>query len=194
MRTCSSSSIALAVASCEPACTCCISTSSIWRPTLRIGLSAARGFWKIIEISRPRRLRISGFAGGAEVEAGEGDRAVGDAPGAVEDPHHRVGGHRLAGAGLADDADGLALGDGDVDVLDRAHDAAPRREFDGEIADVEQRAARVMVHVRRCGSTMSRRPSPRRLKQNTATISAAPGKNGDPPFARDHEGGAFRRP
>jgi hypothetical protein len=27
-------------------------------PTLRIGFSAARGFWKIIEISRPRRSRI----------------------------------------------------------------------------------------------------------------------------------------
>src|SRR3954453_4963298 len=38
--------------------TCWRSTSSIWSPTLRIGLSAARGFWKIIEISRPRRSRI----------------------------------------------------------------------------------------------------------------------------------------
>ena len=40
-------------------CTCWRSTSSIWSPTFRIGLSAARGFWKIIEISRPRRSRIS---------------------------------------------------------------------------------------------------------------------------------------
>src|SRR5436190_13124761 len=40
-------------------CTCWRSTSSIWSPTLRIGLSAARGFWKIMEISRPRRSRIS---------------------------------------------------------------------------------------------------------------------------------------
>src|SRR6201994_2665803 len=46
----------------SPTCacwTCWRSTSSIWSPTLRIGLSAARGFWKIIEISRPRRSRIS---------------------------------------------------------------------------------------------------------------------------------------
>ena len=43
----------------ESACECCSRTSSIWRPTLRMGLSAARGFWKIIEISRPRRSRIS---------------------------------------------------------------------------------------------------------------------------------------
>ena len=30
------------------------STSAICRPTLRIGFSAVRGFWKIIESSRPR--------------------------------------------------------------------------------------------------------------------------------------------
>jgi len=58
-------------------------------------------------------------------------------PGAVEDAHHRIAGHRLAGAGFADDADGLALGDADVHVLDRTHNAAPGRELDGEIADIE---------------------------------------------------------
>src|ERR1700722_19377244 len=31
-----------------------INTSAIWRPTVRIGLSAVRGFWNIIAISRPR--------------------------------------------------------------------------------------------------------------------------------------------
>ena len=39
---------------------------------------------------------------------------------------------------------------------------------------------------------MSRRPSPSRLKQNTAIISARPGKQRDPPFAGHHEAGAFR--
>src|SRR4029077_16819594 len=32
------------------------------------------------------------------------------------------------------------------------------------------------AHVLRCGSTRSRKPSPSRLKQNTAIISAPPGK------------------
>ena len=59
-------------------------------------------------------------------------------PGAVEDAHHRIGRHRLAGAGLADDGERLALGDGDVDVLHRFHDAAAGGEFDGEVLDVEQ--------------------------------------------------------
>ena len=51
--------MAFSVLSSEPAWACWRSTSSIWWPTLRIGLRAARGFWKIMEISRPRRLRIS---------------------------------------------------------------------------------------------------------------------------------------
>jgi catalase len=51
----------------------------------------------------------------------------------------RESSQRLAGAGFADDADSLALGDGDIDMLDRAHDAAPGRELDGEILDVEER-------------------------------------------------------
>src|SRR5262249_28234046 len=80
---------------------------------------------------------------------------------------------------FADDADCLAFRDAQLDMLHRAHDAAPGREFDGEIANVEQRHGfrHRPPHVRRCGSTMSRRPSPSKLKQNTAIISAAPGKN-----------------
>ncbi len=35
------------------------STSSSCLPTLRIGFSAVRGLWKIIEISRPRRSASS---------------------------------------------------------------------------------------------------------------------------------------
>src|SRR5258707_319515 len=79
------------------------------------------------------------FAGGPDVDAGKHHRAVGDLAGAVEDPHHRVGGDGLAGAGFADDAERLALGRGDVDMLHRPDDAAAGREFHGEITDIEQR-------------------------------------------------------
>ena len=75
---------------------------------------------------------------GLDVDAGEHHRALGDLAGAVEDPHHGIGRHRFAGAGLADDAERLALGHGDVDVLHRLDDAAPCREFHREIVDVEQ--------------------------------------------------------
>ena len=82
------------------------------------------------------------FARGLDVDAGKHHRALGDPAGAVEDPHHGIGRHRLAGAGLADNAERLALGDGNADVLHRLDDAAPGGEFDREIADVEKRLGR----------------------------------------------------
>src|SRR5262249_17909649 len=118
------------------------------------------------------------LAGGAHVEPREMHGAVDDASSTVEDAHDRIRSDRFSRAGLADDADRLALADAHVDVLHRAHDPAPRRELDGEVGDIEQRNGLGHgIHVRRCGSTMSRRPSPSRLKQKTAIISAAPGKN-----------------
>ncbi len=78
------------------------------------------------------------FGRSLHVDAGEHHRALGNLSGAVEDAHHRVGRHRLARAGLADDGQRLALGDGDVDVLHRLDDAAAGGEFDREVLDVEQ--------------------------------------------------------
>ena len=75
---------------------------------------------------------------GLDVDAGKHHRALGDPAGAVEDPHDGIGCHRLAGTGFADDAERLALADGNVDVLHGFDDAAPRGEFDREVADVEQ--------------------------------------------------------
>ena len=83
------------------------------------------------------------FAGGTDIEAGEMHRAFGDPSGAVEDPHHRIGGDRLAGAGLPHDADGLALGNGDVDVLHRTHDAAAGR--DSTVRSDTSRSGKVSV-------------------------------------------------
>ena len=70
MRTVSRISTALSLTAALSAWAWRKSTSSIWWPTLRIGLSAARGFWKIIEISRPRRSRIS-FSGAARTSSPE---------------------------------------------------------------------------------------------------------------------------
>ena len=79
------------------------------------------------------------FGRGLDVDAGKHHRALGDLAGAVEDPHHGVGGDGLAGAGFADDAERLAFGHGDIDVLHGLDDAAPGGEFDREVVDVEQR-------------------------------------------------------
>ena len=74
------------------------------------------------------------------------NRAVGDLAGAIENPHHRIGRHRLAGTGLADNAERLALGHRDIDVLHRLDDAAPGRELHGEVVDVEQRHGHALGH------------------------------------------------
>ena len=79
------------------------------------------------------------FRCAADVHAAECDRAVGDAAGAVENAHHGVRGHRLARAGLTNDAERLAFGQCQIDVLNGRDRAAPCREFDGEIAHIEQR-------------------------------------------------------
>jgi hypothetical protein len=50
----------------------------------RIGLSAARGFWKIIEISRPRRSRIWSSVAALTSMPEKHHRALGDLAGAVE--------------------------------------------------------------------------------------------------------------
>src|SRR5207245_731203 len=72
------------------------------------------------------------------------------------------------------DRHGLALADRKAHPLERLDDTRSRAEFDRQIVDGERRGG---GHVRLRGSTISRNPSPSRLKQNTAIISAAPGKN-----------------
>src|SRR5258707_13023354 len=59
--------------------------------------------------------------------------------------------------------------------FERPHGAAAGAEFDRQINDGEQR--RGFAHVRLRGSIRSRKPSPSRLKQKTASISARPGNS-----------------
>src|SRR5262249_17415640 len=109
-----------------------------------------------------------------KVQRAERGLAGGYTPGRVEDAHHRVGGDRLAGARLAHKRERFALADREAHVVERLHHAGTRAEFDREVVDLERRDR---GHVRLRGSTMSRTPSPRRLKQNTAIIRATPGKS-----------------
>src|SRR5262249_53211357 len=107
-------------------------------------------------------------------EPAEHRLALGHASGRIEKAHHRVGGDRFAGTGLADKRERLALADREADTLERLHHARTGAEFDREVLDRERGRG---GHVRLRGSTMSRTPSPSRLKQNTATIRATPGKS-----------------
>ena len=89
---------------------------------------------------------------------------------------------------FADDAENLAVAHGQIDALDRAHH--PRRVANSTVRSCTSSSGRSTgrvhvrrTHVRRLGSTMSRSPSPRRLKQNTAAMSVQAGEQRDPPLA-----------
>jgi hypothetical protein len=67
---------------------------------------------------------------------------------ALHQVHQKPRGGRLAAAGFADDADGLALGDGKGNIIDRAHglarteQIAPHREMLCQAGDLQQRLRR----------------------------------------------------
>jgi hypothetical protein len=59
--------------------------------------------------------------------------AAGDAAGRIDQADDGRAGHRLAGAGFADHAQHLALGDVEGDASMRAQRAAPGGEFDARL-------------------------------------------------------------
>ena len=83
-----------------------------------------------------------------EVAALERDRAARDARGLREQAHDRERRHRLAAAGLADDAERLALLDGEADAVDGVHVAAARLEVRAEVVDFEDRHLRSALGAR----------------------------------------------
>ena len=88
---------------------CRATASAIWSPHVKTGLSDVIGSWKIIEIALPRTSRISSSAELEQVAAVELDLARDDLAGALDQAHDRERGDALAAAGLADDAERLAV-------------------------------------------------------------------------------------
>ncbi|GAA3026193.1 hypothetical protein GCM10020229_41860 [Kitasatospora albolonga] len=112
-----------------------------------------------------------------EFTAGQSDQfAAFEAYGALDpcgtrqQAEHGQRGHRLAGAGLADDPEGLPATQRQVDAPDRRL----RTEVDGEVGDFEQRGGH--WELREVGSRASRRPSPIRLTARTKRTSRAAAK------------------
>src|SRR5271169_2261784 len=95
--------------------------SAICRPTGRIGLSAARGFWKMIATSRPR-TSSSTFVSAASNAS----------PPKTIFP-------AVTRAALADQGHGLAALERETNAIHRPHDATARAELDTEVLDREQR-------------------------------------------------------
>ena len=100
------------------------------------------------------------------------DLAAGDAAGRIDQADHREPGDRFAGAGFADHAEHLALGDVEGDAVDRAQRRCggwriPPRGY--------ARRGRVIGH-RSFGLSASRSQSPSRLMERISAASAMPGK------------------
>ena len=80
----------------------------------------------------------------------------------------------LPRAALADDADDAAARHVEIDVAQRVHPPARRREVDAEVADVEERSPRAQARACSLGSNTSRRASPRKVKPSVVRISGMP--------------------
>ena len=104
MRASRSMSTALSQACLRLMFSCSSSTSAIWLPMVSTGLSEVIGSWKIMAMSLPRTPRIASSLERQQIDAGEHDRAAGDAAGRIgHQPHERQRGDALAAAGFADD-------------------------------------------------------------------------------------------
>ena len=120
----------------------------------------------------------------------EPDLAAGDAARRLEQADDRGAGERLAGARLADHAQHLAGRDVEGDVVERQQRAAPRREFDAQVASL-----RAAARTWRCapqpqrsfGFSASRSQSPSRLTDSAISTSISAGEDGDPPLAGEQE-------
>ena len=89
------------------------------------------------------------------------------------DAEDRAGQHRLSAPALADDAERLACGKGEIDAVEHLQRAVEGRNVEVVVLDTEKGGAH---RLRLRGSRMSRRPSPRRLKPSTVRKMARPGK------------------
>ena len=93
-------------------------------------------------------------------------------------------GHRLAGAGLADDADQLALVDVEVDAAHRLHQAVIGRERRPGGPRARTPGAAIRPRSFAClGSRASRRPSPMKLMAQHREQQGQAGEDGQPPIA-----------
>ncbi len=128
---------------------CSRMTSAICRPMVRDGLSAARGFWKTMPISRPRSDRPGDRASPAVRSTPPKVEPVGAKAGRrSQDAGDRVGEQRLARAAFADQRDDLAAGDVEAHVVDSRGGPSPKEMLSfsmassgGAVTDMFMRAS-----------------------------------------------------
>jgi hypothetical protein len=113
---------------------------------------------------------------GAQVAAAVAHRARHDT-GRVDQPEDRIGGDRLAAAGLADDSEGLAFPDLEADIVDRGHDAVLAGESRAQAFHRKHGSALACgaAHVSPRGSFRARSRSPTRLMPTSTSSRISPG-------------------
>ena len=144
-----------------------VSTSAICEPIVKAGLRLVIGSWKIIDMRLPRSRAISRSDSDSRSVPAKLMRFADALAAAREQAHDRERGHRLAAAGFADQAMGLALLDPERGAAHRRGAAAERHL---QVLDLQQRA-----HRSRSAPSRLRNPSPTRLMPSTRTSSATPG-------------------
>ena len=141
-----------------------------------VGLSEDSGSWKTTPMPSPRTFLIS--RSGSVTRSVPSNRMLPPvmAPPAGQQPEDRHRGHRLARAGLADDAEHLALVQVEGNPVDGVHLAPPPGDDGVQVADLQQhrRPALHLVCWRRASSE-SRRASPMKLNATTVSTMARPG-------------------
>src|SRR6185503_11936328 len=100
--------------------------------------------------------------------------ADGLAGGFGDEADNREAGDRLTAAGLADEAEGLALADVEGDAVDGLGDAAAGGEVGPQAADAEERCSG-RHSWRNLGSRRTRSQSPRRFTASTVSMMVTPG-------------------
>src|ERR1035437_5907701 len=102
----------------------------------------------------------------------ETDLAAGDEATPGQQPHDRHGGHRLAAAGLADDAHSLARLDFEAQAVDRVHRAAAKPDPRLELFHLQQSRHAGYLSCSRT-SNASWRASPMKLNATTVMTMIA---------------------
>ena len=167
---------------------CRSSTSVTCSPTGTTGFSDDSGSWKIIAMSRPRRSRIAFSSSAEQVGALEGGLTLDGVAALGQQAHDRQRRDRLAAAGLADQADGLAgahveadavdrderllalAGEGDPQVAHRQQGSCPDAVLGGGVA-----VAVIGAHLLLLGSRASRSDSPIRVKPSATRMMHSAG-------------------
>ena len=118
---------------------CASMASRNWASMRATGLSEFMLLWKTVAISRHRIARSSSSGRWVMSLPVEDDLPVADPAGLLQEPQQRSGQRRLATAGLADEADELALVEGERHVVDRRQRCgALRLVAHRQVLDLEQ--------------------------------------------------------